>query len=322
MSQSRNSVFELIRIFAMIFIVLYHLLIEVYTYDPSEVVYKTAWLPLHIGVLLFVLISGYFGIKCSLKGLGKLLFAVALYYFSLLIINGKDSLSIVDCLFVSHSTYWFIRTYICLYLFSPVLNRYLEDITPRQRWTLILSLLFISVYIGTSKGDISLSDGKNLVNFSLIYVIGNTLKFYKDKYDKIPITYLLISYFMLNIFIVVIYYMFHGTSLSKVLWILSFPYCSPLLILNAILFFMIMSKFTLHSKLVNYIASSMLAVYLIHSHPCIAEWIKHIIIDVIYIPGNVLFTFVYLLLLTIVIIIASVVIDKVVYLLLRTIQKR
>ena len=76
---TRNSSFELLRIVAMLFIVFYHL-VTYYLYEipnPEFAQFFTALLPtLHIGVILFMLISGYFGIKSTWKGLISLLMVV------------------------------------------------------------------------------------------------------------------------------------------------------------------------------------------------------------------------------------------------------
>ena len=98
------------------------------------------------------------------------------------IFGGVNKQFLKDCLFISHTPYWFIRTYLCLYLFSPVLNKYLENITAKNRFILIGVLFFISFYLGTSHGDPSLSDGKNLANFSLLYLLGNTLHAYEERW--------------------------------------------------------------------------------------------------------------------------------------------
>ena len=54
----RQSCFELLRLISMFFIILYHLLLWFVQDNPSHVVLKALWLPLHVGVICFVLISG------------------------------------------------------------------------------------------------------------------------------------------------------------------------------------------------------------------------------------------------------------------------
>lgn len=70
---SRESPFELLRILAQLFIVYYHILLNVVFPATGDPLYRALWRPLHIGVPLFVLLSGYFGIKPSVRGLVRLL---------------------------------------------------------------------------------------------------------------------------------------------------------------------------------------------------------------------------------------------------------
>ena len=83
-NQVRNSSHELLRIFAMTVIVGYHLVLY-YLYSLPHKNYfdnmYEALLPsLHIGVILFVLISGFYGINPSYKGFMRLLSITFLYY--------------------------------------------------------------------------------------------------------------------------------------------------------------------------------------------------------------------------------------------------
>lgn len=81
--KQRESQFELIRILAQLFIVLYHLFM-LYVYPTTgQHLHKAIWLPLHIGVPLFVMISGYFGIRPSVKGFVKLAGMVFVLYVPL-----------------------------------------------------------------------------------------------------------------------------------------------------------------------------------------------------------------------------------------------
>lgn len=86
----RESQFELLRIIAQWMIVVFHLLLMfTKNYQLNHPIYQGIQIPLHIGVILFVLISGYFGIKRSFKGLIRLLTMTAIYYVPIaLITNG------------------------------------------------------------------------------------------------------------------------------------------------------------------------------------------------------------------------------------------
>ena len=69
----RNSAIELVRILAMFMIVYYHFILFFIEPIDTNPIYKAIQIPLHIGVILFVLISGYFGIKPTFRGFFKIL---------------------------------------------------------------------------------------------------------------------------------------------------------------------------------------------------------------------------------------------------------
>lgn len=317
MKKERNSIFELIRIIAMLFIVIYHLFMLFIAPKNSNSFYYAIQMPLHIGVILFVLISGYWGIKCSMKGALKLISMVAFYFLPIALLTdisnsgGVNKQILKDCLFFSHTPYWFIRTYFCLYLFSPVLNKYLMDITRWNRLVLIITLSFISIYLGTSEGDPSVADGKNLANFSLLYVLGNTLHHYEKEFKKWSNRILIPIYLVLNLTLILGYCFFADTLIAKIIWKISFPYCSPILIINAMLFFIIVTKYQIQSKIINYVASSMFAVYLIHCQPFIEKNITGSIMAwVLTLTDNIFYISAITILLGMCIIAVCVMIDK------------
>ena len=79
----RNSNMELLRIVAMFSIILYHLL-TFFVYPETEMpIYRALQIPFHIGVILFVLISGYYGIRTSLRGIIKLVLPLVFFYFAI-----------------------------------------------------------------------------------------------------------------------------------------------------------------------------------------------------------------------------------------------
>lgn len=61
--RTRQSNIKLLRIFAMVCIIVYHILcFTIAPMAPDVMLFKAMQIPLHIGVPLFFLISGYFGI--------------------------------------------------------------------------------------------------------------------------------------------------------------------------------------------------------------------------------------------------------------------
>ena len=182
--------------------------------------------------------------------------------------TGGKSL-IMNLLFVSYTPYWFVRTYLYLYLLSPMLNKYLRDISLIQRIFLISVLTYMAIWMGTIQCDGSLAGGKNVINFFLIYTIGNTLRTYQNKWKDVSIAKILSSYILLNILLVSLWMCFRNGIVGEGIMRISFWYCSPLLYVNAILLFMVFGRMKFTSKHINYCASSVFAIYLLHCQPYI-----------------------------------------------------
>lgn len=267
----RDSNFELLRIIAMLAIIAYHLLSFFICKESDNPVYVALQLPLHIGVLLFVLISGYYGIRTSLKGICRLLLPLLFYYLPLELTHSlychDFGMAKNTLLILSSSPYWYIRTYLWLYLLSPVINNYLRDITGARRLYLLIVLGIISMYFGAVKGDSSLLRGTNVVNFMFLYTIGNTIRRYQERIT-LKTRSLMAVYITLNILIVVSCVMFSKISIiTDVIFKTCFFYCSPGLILNAVLLFMIFMRIHFNSGFINKIASSTYSMYIIHHVP-------------------------------------------------------
>ena len=258
----RESNFELLRLVAMYFILLYHMLSFFIVKVDDASLYKALWLPLHIAVVCFVLISGYFHIKPSFKGIVKLLAPLIVYYLPLTLYE------LVSCgggykelLFFSQSPYWFIRVYFYLFMISPMLNMFIAN--KKRMVYLLLVLGFVSTYMGMMQ-DPALRDGKNLILFMFLYTMGDCIRTYWSSLEKIKISYLICAYVLLNLGLVFAYCHTLDSTYGQQLWQLSYPYCSPILIINAVLLFLIFGKMRFKSRLINTLASSVFAVYVIH----------------------------------------------------------
>ena len=276
----RNSAHELLRIIAMFMIVWYHLMLyylNMITHDGSlDYIYEALLPTLHIGVILFVLISGYYGIKASLSGFLKLFLVTMIYYLPIelfrSIYHHGDIISTLQ--FITNTPYWYVRTYLFLYIISPILNKYIVSSDRRSVDIMTIILGIIAIYFGSTNGDPSLVDGKNVVNFAFLYFLGNGIAYYKERWMKVSNWTLVSTWLMLNVFIFVsLLLVGKDSALGDLIWNISFPYCSPLLIINALLLFIGISKYQFYSKVINYIATSMFAVYLIHCQTAVHKYL-------------------------------------------------
>lgn len=296
-------------------IIIYHIYLVVIAPISGETFHKAIWLPLHVGVPLFVLISGYFGIKASPKGLIKLLGKVFVLTVPVLMIYNVSSGCgmkgiIKSLLFVSNTPYWFVRIYVLLYLFSPVINHYLSNISDKKNLYLLTILGWMSVYIGTSHGEPSLIDGKNLINFLFLYCLGNSLRKYESMINRRTALCGGGLFIVINLLTVTMYTNYYDCIIGQAIWRLSFDYCSPILIFNSVLLFVIFSKINIKSNIINIIASSTFSMYLIHL--LVLDWpISDIAIEMYNNCSNEITLFLALTCFTIIIMSGCMLIDKI-----------
>ncbi len=284
-NKKRISSFELLRILSQFFIVLYHICYIWQGPISQRPFFLAVSIPLHIGVIIFVLLSGYFTIKASSRGLIKLLGVFIVYSAFDILYRIFLSTSLVEAInylmVLSRTNFWFIRTYILLYLVSPMLNMWLNNANRKQRWYMLMCLGFSSCYLAMSGGDNNMLDGKTLVNFMFLYCVGNQLKMERKYWQDFRTCYVIMIYALLNAIIFILEYLY-GTQLGTMLYKFCFLYSSPVLLVNAIIFFILFARLDIKSNMVNSIASSSLAIYLIHGntfvidkiHVPFAHWIQ------------------------------------------------
>lgn len=265
----RQSNIELLRCFAMLCIIVYHLcLFALGGVSTGTKLYQALQIPLHIGVPLFVLISGYFGIRFSLKGLMRLCSKGYFYFVPFAVIpmiltHSGGVKDVLKSVFIfGFDAQWYLNTYLYLFLFSPIINRYLENITKSQRLYLLAILTFMSVYIGNvTEGDVCLVEGKNLTNFLLLYTLGNSLRHYQEHINGCSQFKLVITYLLFNAFLV-IGFMYIPIIAGKI-WKYSYAYDSPIIMVNSVWMFAIFSKLDVKSRFVNWMGSGVFACYLL-----------------------------------------------------------
>lgn len=186
--KERNSVFEILRIFSMYCIVLYHAafhgpLSTLTGMNVNHVLVQFYLVGGKLGVNLFILLTGYFLINSSVKvnKLKKLWVQVFTYSAGILIIailvNIKNVhiVPFIRSVFpITFSEYWFITGYFMLYLLAPFLNKFIKNLSISELYKLILILIvFLSIYPSVFRNSIAVS---KLGWFILLYVIAATLR--------------------------------------------------------------------------------------------------------------------------------------------------
>lgn len=115
-------------------------------------------------------------------------------------------------------------------------------------------------------------DGKNIINFTFLYLLGGYYKEFLPQYvlteNKMRKVYAIGYIFIVLIVGCTLYWSVAESHLKIYRWVFkcTYPYNSPILILMSSLLFMLFTTFHFESKWVNWIASSTLAVYLLHEN--------------------------------------------------------
>lgn len=270
-TRERDSSFELMRIISQYMIVLGHILGVVVYPRTNEPFYTGVMWLLHTAVPIFIMISGYFGIRASVKGVVNLLKFVVVLYIPLLIIQfivrgGVEIKDIASILFpISRTNTWFIRTYLWLYLLSPMINLAIKNSTIEKRILYIGILFLISNYSGIVGDDVTLLQGKNIITFTFYYMVGNLLSESRNKWIEFDAKGLLFFWLLINILIIGGYTFVGADGMRKEVFEFVFTrYNSPMLWLNAVLSFILLAHIKIQSSFINKIAKSCLAIYILH----------------------------------------------------------
>lgn len=285
----RQSNFELLRIIAMFLIVIHHSMYHG-TLMVSNATILTKSTPLTIsifnalafggkmGVYIFVLITGYFMVNSniSLKKLVKLWLPIFFWSVLLTIIIGSVTHCltlpiIIKCIFpIIFNQYWFMTTYIFMYLLIPIMNVMLKYINTKEEVLLVilgLVIIFPGVHIyGT---DVNIL----LVKFCIAYCFGGMIRKHsllkQSWFKRLGIFLLCFSILVECLFTFVLTYV--GFNLQNLKFIsysrLVDQGLTIFCFLAAIgLFILLGSKKIGYHRWINMIASTVFGIYLIHDN--------------------------------------------------------
>uniref|UniRef100_UPI003F9F18C4 acyltransferase n=1 Tax=Gemella haemolysans TaxID=1379 RepID=UPI003F9F18C4 len=278
--KTRDSNIELLRIILMLFIVMHHIISSVIAPGFSNKGFACVDVVLHTAVIIFVLISGYFGINLRIKSLLNLILQVVFYSLSLTLLGvyvfnlGCPVDVIKSLLPISGNYYWFVTVYVELLLLSPFINKLLVNLSNRQYISLLVILGFLIFWFGLlRKTNISI-DGKNIVYFIFIYIVGGGIRRISltDESSKFLTNRFHFFILLLSLMVLGGGYLLPDThSLFIHFMAYAYVYNSPFLLIMSISIFCLFRNLSFKNRWINYMASSSLAIYLIHEHPLMRE---------------------------------------------------
>lgn len=257
-SKERNQKIELLRIILMTLIVFGHIIghgIGGGRYDVDGKPTMEAMLqPLYLyHVDAFIFISGYFGIKLKWNKFFNLLLkwllcSVVAVAIVMCVSENYSLLYLIKNIFpISTCDHWFMAQYMYLMLMAPLLNTGMETLNRKQS-TVLMAVMYISSFRFYSC----------LMVF--IYLLGRHFRKYPsvklEKYSVVVFIATLISFSLFNYFCL----------LMKLYPGKMYEYMSPFLIVAAVSLFYSFKKIHVKFKGVGFIASGVLATYLITDH--------------------------------------------------------
>lgn len=180
-----------------------------------------------------------------------------------------------------------------LFLLSPMVNKALEHSSFQHKVIYTLALFMIGNFAGTIGNDASLSEGKNIITFVFYYMIGHLLSQTKELWRKYDKNKLLLVYLLCNVIIVSIESIWGNNRIVNGVFEFGFVrYNSPVLWMNAVLTFMLITSFSFQSRFINKMAKSCLSIYLLHCS--FISWliVKPIMFYMMSLSDSTLLTFV------------------------------
>lgn len=246
-----------------------------------------------ISVNVFVLISGWFGIRPKIKSLANFLFQVFFFLilsFSAMVALGKVPVSmgnIVKCLTVIN-TLWYVNAYLLLYILSPALNALVEH-TTRRTFKRVLIAFYILQFVYGWTGLLPIYEGGySALSFIGLYLLARYFKVYQPKFAKCKqsmyIFIYLLTAILLTFFGVVIAYLPVLCNHVPIISWTIFAYNSPLVVFEACAFFFIFEKMHIpiyFQRVIVGVSSSSFAVYLLHANPfALSVWYKPMVLNI------------------------------------------
>ena len=284
---NRNSSVELFRIIATLLVIIVHCngwfvgglpdrfsFSEISTFRIGQMVIQSLSA---CCVNCFLIISGWYGIKLKLK---------TVWNINWLLIGVYVPFYIVRCIFLKEfSVYsfatrflgilcesYFVQCYLMLMFLSPILNAFIEK-QGRRMLPYVLcfwGIEFVAELIGNK--SIGVEAGYSLIHFVLMYMLARSAYYYKEELMRVKRYKWVIGYIICALIICAFY-------LLGIKW--TWHYSNPLVIMSAFCLFMPFLYKEYRNRTINWLASSTLAVYIMHTCTPLINFLRKTDIDLL-----------------------------------------
>jgi len=289
----RKTNFEILRILSMLMIIAFHFILHTRILETSFSINNNIAhffnVGGEIGVLIFVLISGYFLIESPFKIrhiiyiiLETWLYSVVIFLFMFILVKSDFTIEeIIPNFFpILFSQYWFVPAYLGMYILSPFANILIFHLSKEQHASLIVVLLIMFSLIPLCPSTAPFYPS-NLLYFIFIYLVAGYLKKHWTLQIKkwVYLCVLGISFIIVYLTYPVFTFLSQYHSYFELRLIYFASLTSPFTFLSATSLFLYFKNTSIkNSGFINLVASTTLGIYLIHENPLlnryIWEWLK------------------------------------------------
>ena len=285
----RNYGIETLRIVSMFLVCVLHVLGQggvLRNTQPQSVNYYTSWfleIAAYCAVNCYALISGWAGVNSKYKFSNLIFIWIQVFSYSvgitaIFMIAGWEPFSwstlLHSFLPVTFCSYWYFTAYFCLFLFMPLLNIALKNISQKAMACLLIILVGIVSVFSRFNGDLfSLDHGYSALWLIILYLLGGfirecqPLRKIKSKWLVLIWIGCIVLTWVCKLAIEMISINIGGNLLVS--------YVSPTIIMVAVSMIELFSRisFTRKPKLLSILASTSFGVYLIHVHPLMWKYL-------------------------------------------------
>lgn len=270
----RDSNIELLRIVAMFLVLIDHSGYMSINPPTNEEVFSAPMLSLvryssqsfsSICVNVFVLISGWFGIKARFSRITEFLFQCYFIcfvsYFVLLAIGITAPMSVGGWInFFVLGDLWFVMAFLILYLMAPMMNLFIKSLHRKQFLYFLLPFLIIQFLHGFVIQVSWFDKGMSPLTLMSLYMIGRYMRLYPNRFTTMNRWMDMLIYVVVSAIGAILTFIGarHGTEGYRF-----FSYASPTIMIASVYFFLFFTKFSFKNRLVNWIAASAFAVYVL-----------------------------------------------------------
>ena len=284
-AKTRQSNFELLRLVCMMMVLICHANYGEEGWPTQALIKELPLLYLWrvlvnqfciVSVPVFVMISGWFGIRPSVRGFCNLMFQVlfAGAVCAVVVFATGQQVNIAQVvLSMLGAGHWFVASYVVLYVLAPLLNAFVEQTEERQLRYMLFVYFSVEIVYGYLSEAGYFYRGYSALHFIGLYLLSRYLRLYPNRFTGLSSATDFLFYFLISLLTGLLFYF--GTGWRDVgfhlIWIIS-----PFVTLASAFFLLAFSKRSFQSRAINWMASSAFAIYLYQENVLIRPHFKSV----------------------------------------------